>query len=208
MLPRQLTISLMGLGLLALIISGCKQTPPAATPEELVRQEFDRFCPPSAATDAREFQVRGTRQVSDSVVVLYNSICASSDQQVTPSRRFACRVLKRDGNGWQLTNGGGGTANNTVPPPEALVQYVISTPTGDDGSRSAIVCGQVLSPKVAAVEATFDNKQTLRDTTADGVFALLLPGASSVGEVRILGANNQVLRRDNQSQPSAKPQGN
>jgi hypothetical protein len=206
MLPRQLTISLMGL--LALTISGCKQTPPAATPAELVRQEFDRFCPPSVATDAREFQVRGKRQLSDSVIVLYNSVCASSDRLVTPSRRFACRVLKRDGNGWRLTNGGGGTANNTVPPKEALVQYVISTPTGDNGNRSAIVCGQVLSPKVAAIEATFDNKQTLRDTTADGVFGLLLPGASSVSQVRILGANNQILRRDKQSQPSTKSKGN
>ncbi|MBW4577894.1 MAG: hypothetical protein KME08_21910 [Aphanothece sp. CMT-3BRIN-NPC111] len=60
MLPRQL-ITLIGLGLLTMRISGCKQTPAATTPEELVRQEFERFYPPSQATGAIEFQVRGFR---------------------------------------------------------------------------------------------------------------------------------------------------
>ena len=205
MLPRQMKISLMGLGLLALAISGCQLTRLPTTPEEVVRQDFNSLCPDSVATNAREFQVRGTRKVSDRVVVLYSSICPTSGEQITPLRKFGCSILKRNGIGWQLTNGGGETGSNTVPAPEALVQYVISTPKDDDGSHSAIVCGQVLSLKVAAVEATFDNGQTLRDKTTDGVFVLLLPGASSVGEVRILGANNQILRRDNQSQTSAKP---
>jgi hypothetical protein len=56
--------------------------------------------------------------------------------------------------------------------------------------------GQVLKPKVAVVEATFNDGQILRDRSNNGVFALMALGATGVCEVRILGTDNQILRQE------------
>ena len=68
---------------------------------------------------------------------------------------------------------------------------------GSSGTQShAILYGETLAPEVVAVEATFDNGQTLRDSAADGVFVVYSDNANAVCSMRILGANDAVLRTD------------
>jgi hypothetical protein len=58
------------------------------------------------------------------------------------------------------------------------------------------VYGRILSPEVAAVEATFDNGETLRDEGNGRMFALTSFRAAEIWEFKVLDANDQVLQRD------------
>jgi hypothetical protein len=70
--------------------------------------------------------------------------------------------------------------------------------------RYAILYGQVLSPDVKAVTATFDNGKIVRDTVPDGTFALIVRGATQVCSLRILGSGNQILGEVNVSQKQSQ----
>ncbi len=56
------------------------------------------------------------------------------------------------------------------------------------------VYGERLVPDVLAVEATFDNGETVRDDATDGIFVVATTGANAVCELRVLGAQDTVLR--------------
>lgn len=58
------------------------------------------------------------------------------------------------------------------------------------------VYGRILSPEVAAVEATFNTGETLRDEGNGGMFALTSFRAAEICEFRVLGANDQVLQHE------------
>lgn len=70
--------------------------------------------------------------------------------------------------------------------------------------RYAVFFGQVLSPKVATVEVTFNNGKILRDNATDSLFLLVAPGATGVCDVRVLGIDKQILQRDEIISPEAK----
>ncbi|HEY9605411.1 MAG TPA: hypothetical protein V6C85_27650 [Allocoleopsis sp.] len=85
--------------------------------------------------------------------------------------------------------------------PDSLASYNIEARRTVKGKNSArdytYISGLALRREVVAVEATLSTGQTLRDRVTNGVFGIILPKASEIIELRLLGARGQVLRRDN-----------
>ncbi|MCZ7571755.1 MAG: hypothetical protein M5U01_24655 [Ardenticatenaceae bacterium] len=179
---------LLGLALLALTTLGCGRflgpllAPGAATPEEAVRRTVNAS-PEIAAT----FRVWGRRQSPHGVVVLYTTRRPAEDQ-TAPMEMFQYSLVEWKWGGWWPVSGGGFGSSEPASP-EVLVDY------GTSRGNLTIIFGRVLAPEVSAVEATFDNDQTLRDDAADNVFALIAPAGTAPCELRVLGAEEQVLRR-------------
>ncbi len=76
-------------------------------------------------------------------------------------------------------------------------------PTDGDPNPPVFVYGERLVPDVLAVEATFDNGETVRDDATDGIFVVATTGANAVCELRVLGAQDAVLRTITDDQPLA-----
>ncbi|MBD1841036.1 hypothetical protein [Coleofasciculus sp. FACHB-501] len=191
---RRLILPLIGL--LALFASSCSSERVAATPEQVVRQ--NNLCS-SPTTQAQDFRVLGTRQWSQGVVVLYSAICPSSDRKQAPPQILGYSVLVRKGSGWEQIGNDSAEFFLDRPqlPPEELVWYGSSNYSNNKGETYALTYGKVLSPKVAAVEITFDNGKILRDEATNGVFVLISPGANHSCQMRVLGKDDKILRRIN-----------
>lgn len=102
----------------------------------------------------------------DQMIVLYRPNPAEPDGQ--PMKLFGYSMVKRQGLGQHWWRCGGGS---DVPPASSFVDFG-SGSSSDGRTSEAILYRQTLAPEVIAVEATFDNGQTLRDRAADGVFAI------------------------------------
>ncbi len=188
--------------LLVLPIVGYKMSLVAATPEAPLNQGF--ACPGQAAIAAQDFQVLAVRQWSQGAVALYRGLCpVTGDTAPTSTRRavLSYRIVKRHGRTWQLGQSGSHPhpTDQTQQRPaksERLIEYRIDRGSTLVNDRYSIFYGQVVSPKVSAVEVTFNNGKILRDKVLDGMFALVAPGATGICDVRIFGADNQILQRD------------
>jgi hypothetical protein len=188
--------------LLVLPIIGYRMTLVAATLETTLHQGF--ACPGQSAIAAQDFQVLAVRQWSHGAVAIYRGLCPpelKARPEGVLQTVLSYRLLQRHGREWQSGPSGShvsrpGSANPLSTKSDPLIAYGsdrVATPTHD---RYSIFYGQVLSPKVAAVEVTFDNGKILRDKVLDGMFALVAPGATGICDVRIFGADNQILQRD------------
>jgi hypothetical protein len=108
--------------------------------------------------------------------------------------------VERSGLGWQPRSGGAQTVD--AAPVGTFVQYGTGSNGGEPNSP-VFVYGERLVPEVLAVEATFDNGQTVRDGTADGIFVLATTNAHTLCEIRVLGENDTILRTISDQQPVA-----
>jgi hypothetical protein len=182
--------------LLVLPIVGYKMSIVAATPELPLKPGFT--CPSRSA--AKDVQVLAVRQWSQGAVVLYRGLCAvepvvGSTPTWQPMLNY--RLVKQYGRTWQLGSSGSRPAQGQTPTKnERLIAYSSDRSATAARDRYSIFYGQVVSPKVAAVEVTFNNGQTLRDPVRDGMFAIVAPGATGICDVRIFGTDNQILQRD------------
>lgn len=169
------------------------------TPEQAARQSLS-----APGGDPSSFRLASTRTLpSGKVVVLYYATHTLPSGNLIDT--FNYTVLERASVGWQSVAGGGGDSGKGRPAAE-LVKY--GTGGGSLGmitERFAMVDGEALAPEVVAVEATFDTGQVVRDLVVDGVFAVVLEGANDACEVRILGANDVVLRTDDVRPPLDSP---
>jgi hypothetical protein len=107
---------------------------------------------------------------------------------------FGIRNVRRERFDWNVT---GGVSSWYLPPsPKHLIEYQY-IPDGTRSSFCPMIYGRVPTPtKVAAVEVTFNNGQTLRDKTADQVFALISSkDASSAHNLRVFDVDGQVLEQ-------------
>jgi hypothetical protein len=136
------------------------------------------------------------------VIVLYSALCAE-DAKGKLQRVLGHQVVKRDGMNWQVSSSDSYSISNPKQASERLIEYGISQAKETNGDRYTILYGQFLTPKVSTIEATFDNGQVLRDDGKSKAFALISGGAASVCELRILGPDNQLLRRENLSRPDS-----
>ncbi len=170
--------------ILAISVSAaCTAAVAAPTPEEAARQNSVRFSPDIAAT----FQVVGTRGWEGGVVVLYTYL-----REQEPMFGYALTRQLPFG-AWEVTIAGAGDADPPVP--ENLVDYRDGGGSGAFGlGQFTIVFGRTLKPEVAQVQVTFANGQVLRDETADGVFALIAPSSTFGCELRVFGAQGELLR--------------
>lgn len=175
-------------------------------PEDIIRQNF--ACP-NKKSSVTSFQVVTMVKGQKGTIVLFRALCPTvKDGRSVMQRILGYKLVQRQGIHWQLS--GKGNFGSTTPLPEAkkLVEYGIGQPKPKIGNVYTIVYGQTLTQKVVAIEATFDNGKLINVRPQNGAFALLAPGASRICELRVIGADNQILRRDDLTtdRPKGKPQ--
>ena len=169
-----------------------------ATPEEAARQLA--FLNPEFGS-ANSFTIRGIRTWWGGVVVLYNTVFAA-DEELPSMYLFGYVLVERAPGGWFARGSSAGKLSNL---PEDLVDYGRGGGITIHGEYN-ILDGQVLSSEVVAVEGFFDDGQVHRDETDGQVFAFITPMSIVACELRVLGANEQVLQIiDLPPLPRAKP---
>lgn len=180
--------------LVALLTAGCGQflapflAPGAPTPEEAARASaVHRLQDNAGAT----FRIRGTREWEAGVVVLYSATLPATDEH-PQMFEFGYSLTERAQTGWRTTGGGAG-ASNVLPARDELVSVGRGAGGGPEGGF-ALAYGEVLSPKVTAVEAVFDTGERRRDDADDGVFVLIAPNTEAVCDLYVLGENDEILR--------------
>jgi hypothetical protein len=189
-------LALATVGVLLCLASGYSLNRFVLGIEATVSQELGNICSPQ--TVAEDFRLLGSRKRSHKTIVVYRVNCHTKNRFPPETKnQLGYKIVARKGIGWQLV--GGGEHLEVLPQsPGELVQYGTSrNPNHQD--RQAIIYGEILSPTVAAVEATFDNDKTLHDKGKGGIFVLAIPEAVGPREVRVLGTNGQTLQRDNKS---------
>ncbi len=174
---------------LLLTLAGCGALLGAPTPEQAVRESETRIHPEIAAS----LQILGRRSWARGVVVLYSYVQPARDE-MPAMQMFGHSLVERTALGTWQTHGGGAGGSSAPPPKEDWVDFGRGSGSNDQNSYS-LIFGRTLSPEVKAVEASFDDGQTLRDTTLDGFFVLITPKLVQACEMRVLGADDQVLRR-------------
>ncbi|HEY9615790.1 MAG TPA: hypothetical protein V6C64_03045 [Microcoleaceae cyanobacterium] len=186
-------------GLVSLVTVGYGLVRLTDHPDSVIYQNVS--CPTLDHTKAKGFQVLSTHRWSKGMVVLYSALCPTKDGRSSLQRVFGHQVVQRDGMSWHVSSSDSYGTGSMPTSPEKLVEYGISRSQSREGDRYTILYGQVLTPKVKAIEATFNNGVVLQQSTVSGAFALLSPGATDICELRILGKDNQILRQKELSQP-------
>ncbi|WP_421656979.1 hypothetical protein [Leptothermofonsia sp. ETS-13] len=181
-------------GLVGLTISSCAISILAtALPKELIQQTI--ACPTDGKAKIENFQVVSTHRWSQGVVVLFSGLCPG-EGKAAMKRIIGHKVIKRSGIHWQISSSDSYVLKNAPSKPEKLVNYRVNRSPNQNSDRYTVLYGQILKPKVATVEATFNNGQILRDHSSNSAFVLIATGATGVCEVRILGSDNQILRQE------------
>lgn len=195
---KRLAIALVGLLLCG--ASGYSLNRFVLSAEAAVRRELSNICPQETVTE--DFQILGTRKWSKRLIVVYQVNCRNDHTSPYNGNLLGHQVVVRKGISWQAVSGGDRIGLLPQLPPSEIVQYGTTRKHRERGDRPTVVYGKILTPNVAAVEATFDNGKTLRDEGKDGMFAMALPEAVEVREVKVLSADGQVLQRDSNRQPT------
>lgn len=206
------------LGLVALATVGGLYKVITNAPIQVVQDSV--LCPTSnTTTEAQEIEVLGTYHWEKGVIVLYSALCPTASGKASLQRIFGHEVVKRDGLNWQVSSRDSYSINSSQGSAEKLIEYRISQSTRptsspqttfrvfssrnqSQGDRYTLVYGQILSPQVAAIEATFDNGQVVRASGDAKTFALLSANSSRICELRIFGKDNQILRKEDLAPPS------
>jgi hypothetical protein len=184
----------------------------AATPVAPLQKNF--ACPGAAPVEARDFQVLAVRHWSRGIVAVYRGLCPTESQTsgtpVTVQPVLSYRIVQRQGREWHAGKSGsyagrGAQANNLSSKSERLIDYGVDRTPTKSRDRYTVFYGQVFSPKVAAVEVTFNNGKTLRDPVLDGMFALVAANATGICDVRVFGSDNQILQRYELVSPQSQP---
>ncbi|MGV0025213.1 hypothetical protein [Phormidesmis priestleyi] len=182
----------------------------AATPEEALRQTFS--CPGKPSVEAKNFQVLTTRKWSKGIVAVYRGVCPDDDkptfanEKKEPKEVLGYRAMRRIGMEWYLSSSGShqsqkSKSSKTVS--AKLIDYGVNRASVKGKDRHTVLYGQVLSPQVSAIEATFNNGKSLRDESPDGMFAIVATGATGVCDIRVFGYDNQILQREELISPNS-----
>ena len=182
------------LAIVLFMLGGCGQSnTPEAAAQRYILDSAARIN--NTPAQLENVQVHRTEPWQNGVVALYTAHDASS----ASSDHVGYIVLKRSLLRWQPKETGAIVRPTSVTP-EGLVEYEV----GGGHARNAdyaLVFGRILDPRVAAIEATFDTNETLRDEPTDDVFAVVAEGANAVCELRFLAPDGTVLQRDTPSSP-------
>ncbi len=193
-------VSLAGLGSIYRLLD--------TTPDQVIHQNVS--CPTSGSTAIQDVQVLSRHRWQKGMIVLYSAVCTTKDTKGRMQRVFGHQIMKREGMNWQVSSSDSYSVSHPQQASEKLIEYGISQGVekdagngGKDSSdRYTILYGQFLTPRVSAVEATFDNGQVIRDNGEGKAFALISTGAANVCELRIFGPDNQLLRKEDLSMPN------
>jgi hypothetical protein len=187
--------------LCALLLVGCGGLPAngGLTLEQVARQGVVR---PDG--QPLPLTILGQRALPNgSQVVVYHFERPTLDGDVIELLGY--REVARWGPGWQAREAGAQDENKG--PTDPLIAFGRASNDGGatdgDPHKPVFVYGERLVPEVLAVEATFDNGETVRDDAGDGVFVLATTGANAVCELRVLGEHDAVLRTITEDQALA-----
>ncbi|MDX2229418.1 MAG: hypothetical protein NW220_07255 [Leptolyngbyaceae cyanobacterium bins.349] len=189
------------IGLVSLVLVGSGYALLKSTPDQVIHQNVS--CPTTGGEAPKDVQVLGTYRWAKGVVVLYSALCSGHSVTGELQRVLGHQVVKRNGMNWQVGSSDSYSVSSSKQSAERLIEYGISQAQEKDGDRYTILYGQFLTPQVSTIEATFDNGQVLRDSGQGKAFALIAIGAAHVCDLRILGPDNQLLRREDLSQPNS-----
>lgn len=186
-------------GLATLLSVGATLTWIARIPPKEFYQQL--ACPPTLSAKTQGIQVLSTHFWGGGAVVLYQAQCRLPEVKVGSERVVGYQLLAREGWRWRVSSQGGYRVQPSGQLAKQLVEFGISQ--GKKGREPlTILYGQVLSPKVAAIAATFDNGRVLREEIHQGTFVLVGIGATRLCELRILGMDHQILRQEELHGPS------
>ncbi|MDQ3927551.1 MAG: hypothetical protein M3328_00230 [Chloroflexota bacterium] len=179
------------LTLSVLALSGCTlpfmgRSGPA-TPEQAVTEFYQRakFSPP-----IQSYTILGSR-VSGNRAVVFTTETRDWEQNGSPTHRFVVQHVTRDPQGWQTEGGGDSDERPNVSPPSLVCGQV--TMGNDGGGSYTAVTGRVKQPDVASLEVDFTSGETITDTTADGMFAVILSRSDPPTEVRLIDGEGHLI---------------
>ncbi len=175
-------------------------------PDQVMHQNVS--CPTAEHHDVQTIEILGKYRWAQGVIVLYSALCPAKSPTGGMQRVFGHQVIKREGMNWQISSSHSYRVDQSQRTTEKLIEYGIDVSEGAAGDRYTILYGQFLSPKVATIEATFDNGQVLRADGTGKAFALIAAGATHVCDLRLIGADNQILQREDLRIPDPLTQPN
>lgn len=192
-----------------LLLTGCRATEMVVdAPAQIARAREGRaLTPEDAVSNMRSclgptdhFQIRNRRPWHSGFIVLYTAVCPPNEKFDVPISVVGYAYVEPHQGDWRIRSS---LARGTEsPPPEQLVDIARTGGWAANPLREfSIVFGQVLAPEVAAVEVTFADGMVLRDEPTNGVFTLVTDGKVDSCEMRIYGANGQLLKRRDLSPP-------
>jgi|GEM_PF-2178693 hypothetical protein len=137
------------------------------------------------------FKLLATRLWSQGVMFVYQVSCYLNERQ-TVFDTFWCDFFEQKSNAW-LHIGGCAIGMDLPVNSSERVQFSHGNLRGADSIVNAFIYGRTLSPDVVSVEVVFDNGQIVEDWTPDEVFAVALPNAVSVTELRLKNYRGDVF---------------
>jgi hypothetical protein len=168
------------------LLIACSQPPGWLTPEEAVRERVLQTDP-----GALNIQLLGLRSTPEGKWVLIYTYFLPPQADFPGMFNLGYGTYARTNDGrWQSSGSGGGSGSSVPPNADQLIDYFTSR-----GSITAII-GQVLSPSIAYVEAVLSTGETVRDRGGDRAFAIFAPQDVQICELRLVGFDGELLRRD------------
>jgi hypothetical protein len=137
------------------------------------------------------FKLLATRLWSQGVMFVYQVSCYLNERQ-TVFDTFWCDFFEQKSNAW-LHIGGCAIGMDLPVNSSERVQFSHGNLRSADSIVNAFIYGRTLSPDVVSVEVVFDNGQIVEDWTPDEVFAVALPNAVSVTELRLKNYRGDVF---------------
>lgn len=174
----QISPNLIFITLLLFLTIACGIQSPDLTPEEAIQHMF--------SSQPQALELLGKRSIPAGVIVIFQK---QDPIGVGQRPYFGCHLTIREGIGWDMAS-----SNQYYTPQSDLPASFVRYSTGKRLSGTEpLLCGEVLSPPVAAVEIVLADGQTVRDQTDDGFFGVMMPPEAIFCTVRLLDELDQIL---------------
>ncbi|MGQ9805975.1 MAG: hypothetical protein ACUVRP_07855 [Chlorobiales bacterium] len=138
------------------------------------------------------FKLLATRQWSGGMMFVYQVSCYLNEGE-KQFDTFWCDFFEQKSNAW-LHIGGCAIGMDLPVNSSEQVQFSHGNMRSAEGFSTAFIYGRTLSPDIVSVEVVFDGTHTIEDWTPDEVFAIALPNAISVTELRLKNYRGEVFK--------------
>jgi hypothetical protein len=176
---RHILFLLLALG----VIVGCGNGAGATTPEAAVRR--------AGFGALEDVQIVGVRYVGERALVLYTGVdrtAGAGEHIYALGYTFAALTST----GWRAENSGA-MGSTALPNPAEVLQYSVGSTQTPTEIRTLVV-GRALDPRIASVEAVFDDGRAARDEVTNGVFAVVMIGADEACALRAFDAEGAEVQ--------------
>ncbi|MDW8436479.1 MAG: hypothetical protein RMM16_00400 [Chloroherpetonaceae bacterium] len=129
------------------------------------------------------FRLLATRLWSKGMMFVYQVSCYLNAKESTFDA-FWCDFFEQKADAW-LHIGGCAIGMDLPVRSSEMIQFSHGNVLSAEGVATAFVYGRTISPDIVSVEAVFDNAEVVEDWTHDEIFAIALPNAKAVVELRL-----------------------